>query len=95
MCFPPPPCRKSLAGPWAVAFAGWLLAYYGFQANVVQNDNTQNGIRMMVSIYPAIGALISGLFMLIYPLKEGFLNNIESELAARRAVKENTSPSSS
>jgi GPH family glycoside/pentoside/hexuronide:cation symporter len=70
------------------AFAGWLLGYYGFQANVTQNGNTQTGIRMMVSIYPAVGALASGLFMLIYPLKENFLNTIESELAARRAVKE-------
>jgi GPH family glycoside/pentoside/hexuronide:cation symporter len=70
------------------ALAGWLLAYYGFHANVVQNDNTQNGIRMMVSIYPAIGALVSGLFMLIYPLKESFLTNIEADLAARRVASE-------
>ena len=70
------------------AFAGWLLAFYGFQANVVQNGDTQNGIRMMVSIYPAIGALVSGLFMLIYPLKETLLQKIETELAARRADKE-------
>ena len=75
------------------AFAGWLLGYYGFQANVVQNAGTQNGIRMMVSVYPAIGALVSGLFMLIYPLKEKFLNNIEAELAARRVVKETPEPS--
>jgi GPH family glycoside/pentoside/hexuronide:cation symporter len=70
------------------AFAGWLLAFYGFQANTVQNSDTQNGIRMMVSIYPAIGALASGLFMLIYPLKENLLHTIENELAARRAEKE-------
>jgi len=76
------------------AFAGWLLAYYGFHANVVQNDNTQGGIRMMVSIYPAIGALVSGLFMLIYPLKESFLTSIENDLAARRAAKESPAPSS-
>jgi len=68
------------------AFAGWLLAFYGFQANVAQNAGTQNGIRMMVSVYPAIGALISGLFMLVYPLKQTFLNNIENDLAARRAA---------
>ena len=60
---------------------------------MVQNAGTQNGIRMMVSIYPAIGALVSGLFMLIYPLKEKFLNNIEAELAARRVVKDNPEPS--
>jgi GPH family glycoside/pentoside/hexuronide:cation symporter len=70
------------------AFAGWLLSYYGFQANVVQNGNTQNGIRMMVSIYPAIGALISAAFMLIYPLKEKFLVSIASELADRRVAQE-------
>ena len=69
--------------------AGWLLAYYGFHANIVQNANTQNGIRMMVSIYPAIGALVSGLFMLIYPLKESFLTNIEADLAARPVASEN------
>jgi GPH family glycoside/pentoside/hexuronide:cation symporter len=68
------------------AFAGWLLGFYGFQANVVQNGDTQAGIRMMVSIFPAIGALVSGLFMLVYPLKESLLKNIEAELASRRAV---------
>jgi GPH family glycoside/pentoside/hexuronide:cation symporter len=68
------------------AFAGWLLAYYGFQANVAQNAGTQGGIRMMVSIYPAIGALVSAAFMLVYPLKETFLQSIETELAARRAA---------
>ena len=68
------------------AFAGWLLGYYGFQANMVQNGETQTGIRMMVSVYPALGALVSAAFMLIYPLKESFLKNIETELAARRAA---------
>ena len=65
------------------------------QANVVQKANTQTGIRMMASIYPAIGVLVSDLFMLIYPLKEKFLNNIEAELAARRVVKETPEPSQS
>jgi glycoside/pentoside/hexuronide:cation symporter, GPH family len=69
------------------AFAGWLLAWYGFQANIEQSGTTLGGIRMMVSVYPAIGALVSGLFMLIYPLKENFLRDIEAELATRRAAK--------
>ena len=68
------------------AFAGWLLGYYGFQANVAQNEDTRTGIRMMVSIYPAIGALVSAAFMLVYPLKENFLLSIEAELATRRAA---------
>jgi Na+/melibiose symporter-like transporter len=38
----------------------------------------------MVSIYPAVGALISAAFMLIYPLKEDFVRSIETDLAKRR-----------
>lgn len=68
------------------AFAGWLLGYYGFQANMAQSDNTLFGIRMMVSVYPAVGALVSAAFMLVYPLKEKILTSIEGELAARRAA---------
>ena len=70
------------------AFAGWLLGYYGFQANVEQSGNTLAGIRMMVSIYPAIGALVSAAFMLVYPLKETFLASLEGELATRRAASD-------
>jgi GPH family glycoside/pentoside/hexuronide:cation symporter len=74
------------------ALAGWLLGYYGFQANAVQSGTTQTGIRMMVSIFPAVGALVSALFMLIYPLKENLLNTIENELAQRRLQKPNPEP---
>jgi GPH family glycoside/pentoside/hexuronide:cation symporter len=66
------------------ALAGWLLGFYGFQANVAQNQGTLTGIRLMVSIYPAVGALISAAFMLIYPLKEDFVRSIETDLAKRR-----------
>lgn len=65
-------------------FTGWLLGYHGFHANVAQSADTQAGIRMMVSVYPAIGALVSAAFMLVYPLKESFLQDVEAELAARR-----------
>jgi GPH family glycoside/pentoside/hexuronide:cation symporter len=74
------------------AFAGWLLGYYGFQANVPQNEDTRTGIRMMVSIYPAIGALVSAAFMLVYPLKENLLSSIEAELATRRAASGKQTP---
>jgi GPH family glycoside/pentoside/hexuronide:cation symporter len=74
------------------ALAGWLLGYYGFHANAVQSGATQTGIRMMVSVYPAIGALASALFMLVYPLKENVLNTIDNELAARRSASTNPEP---
>jgi glycoside/pentoside/hexuronide:cation symporter, GPH family len=70
------------------ALTGWLLGYYGFQANVVQTEVAQNGIRMMLSFFPAIGALLGAFFMFIYPLKESSLKGIEAELMERRAAAE-------
>jgi GPH family glycoside/pentoside/hexuronide:cation symporter len=68
------------------ALAGWLLGYYGFKANVVQTEEAQNGIRMMLSFFPAIGTLIGAFFMFIYPLKESVVKDIENELRERRLV---------
>lgn len=74
---------------WAFggAATGWLLAYFGFQANVVQTENAQTGIRLMLSILPAAGAIISMLFIFVYPLTEEKLSSITEELEQRR--KEN------
>ena len=67
---------------------GLLLSIYGYQAGVDQTQHTQQGIRLMLSIYPAIGALLAAFFMFIYPLKESLLEKIENELAERRkAIK--------
>ncbi|MDO3425794.1 MFS transporter [Chryseobacterium sp. APV1] len=74
---------------WAFggAATGWLLAYFGFQANVVQTENAQTGIRLMLSILPAAGAIVSMLFIFVYPLTEEKLSSITEELEQRR--KEN------
>jgi glycoside/pentoside/hexuronide:cation symporter, GPH family len=69
-----------------IALAGWLLAFYGYHANVAQTAETQNGIRMMLSVYPAIGALLAALFMFMYPLKESLMEKIEDDLADRRTI---------
>jgi GPH family glycoside/pentoside/hexuronide:cation symporter len=61
-----------------------LLSLYGYQAGVDQTATSQQGIRMMLSIYPAIGAALAAFFMFIYPLKESLLQTIEGELAKRR-----------
>jgi GPH family glycoside/pentoside/hexuronide:cation symporter len=71
-----------------IALVGWILAWYGYQANVEQTVATQNGIRMMLSIYPAIGALLAAGFMFIYPLTEQVLDKISNELTKMRALSE-------
>lgn len=74
---------------WAFggAATGWLLAYFGFKANIPQSESAQWGIRLMLSVLPAIGAGISMLFISIYPLSEEKLKNISKELNERRLVE--------
>ncbi len=69
------------------ALALWLLGFYRYDAQLeIQSGTTQHGLRLMMSLYPALGALASAAFILIYPLKEPFMQKVESELAARRAA---------
>ena len=48
-------------GGWA---SGALLAFFGFQANVLQTAFAQTGIKLMLSLLPAAAAIISMLFIL-------------------------------
>ena len=73
---------------WAIgtAMTGWLLAYFGFEANQVQNAETISGIKMFMSIFPAVGTLLSVIFIYFYPLTENGLKNITTELERRRHI---------
>jgi len=72
---------------WAIgsAITGWLLGYYGFQANQVQSPETINGIKMFLSFLPAIGTALSVIFIYFYPLTEEKLKGITTELEKKRA----------
>lgn len=72
---------------WAIgtAVTGWMLAAFGFQANAVQNADTINGIKMFLSILPAVGALLSFLFIFFYPLSEKRMKEVTKELEYKRA----------
>lgn len=71
---------------WAIgtAVTGWLLAYFGFQANVVQSEETIHGIKMFLSFLPAIGTILSVLFISMYPLSEKKMKVITTELEKKR-----------
>lgn len=69
------------------ALTGWLLSYFGFQANMVQSTNVQDGIRLMLSLLPAAGALMAVLFISIYPLSEKKLILIKNDLDGKRENK--------
>ena len=72
---------------WAfgTAITGWMLAQFGFQANAVQSPETIQGIKMFLSILPAIGAFLSLAFIYFYPLSEQKMKQITQELEEKRA----------
>lgn len=66
----------------------WLLAFFGFEANVQQSPETIKRIKYMISIIPAIGALISAAFIYFYKLDDKTMATIEKELAQRRNAED-------
>jgi len=66
------------------ALTGWLLGYYGFKANIIQSSDVQNGMRLMLSVFPAIGTVLSVIFISFYPLNESMMDKISSELKEKR-----------
>lgn len=71
------------------AITGWILAAYGFEANAHQSVESIKGIRMLISVYPAIGAAISAAFLMLYKLSDKFMENISKELVQRRKEAQN------
>ncbi len=69
------------------ALTGWMLAYYGFEANATQSENAKEGIRMMLSFIPAIGAIGSAIFIYFYKLDDAFVLKINKELTERRKTE--------
>jgi len=57
---------------WTIggALTGWLLFYFGFQANVVQTETAEAGIRLMMSFIPAVGTILSVVAISFYPLSD-------------------------
>ncbi|MCW8877030.1 MAG: glycoside-pentoside-hexuronide (GPH):cation symporter [Kangiellaceae bacterium] len=62
------------------AMAGWLLAYYDYQADVVQTEQTKQGILLSFSLFPAIGSLIVAGIMRWYRLDSQKVEQINLEL---------------
>jgi glycoside/pentoside/hexuronide:cation symporter, GPH family len=78
---------------WTIggAATGWLLGFYGFEANTVQGENTLGGIRLMLSFLPAAGAALSAFFILLYPLGEDKVQHITDDLNIKRTQYETPS----
>ena len=66
------------------ALPGFILAGFGFVANVAQTDSAILGIRMMFNGLPAIFFLAGGMLMFFYRIDRATLTQVERELHERR-----------
>lgn len=71
---------------WAIgtAITGWLLSFFGFRANALQTEEAILGIKLFLSILPAVAALISIIFISLYPLGENKMKAVMEELKLKR-----------
>lgn len=73
---------------WAIgtAITGWSLGFFGFQANAVQSEEAISGIKMFLSFLPAVGTILSVVFISMYPLTEKKMKDITTELECKRQL---------
>lgn len=68
------------------AIAGWLLAYYGYQANTELSEATRDGILISFTLFPAIGSILVALIMKRYILDNQTVQQISAELAVKSRI---------
>jgi GPH family glycoside/pentoside/hexuronide:cation symporter len=73
---------------WAIGGggAGWLLAYFGYVPNVAQSPHTINGIMLMTSFIPTLGAVIAIGALWFYDLDDRTVERMGEELKERRSA---------
>ncbi len=64
--------------------SGFILAGFGFVANVEQTEASMFGIRLMYIVYPAILLILGTAALYFYRLTDKQMVDIEAELASRR-----------
>jgi Na+/melibiose symporter-like transporter len=70
------------------AFAGWILAGYGYEVATARTPEVLGGIRMMASIYSAIPFGLGVIAMLFYPITKAVNMQMTKELSARHHLRE-------
>jgi len=66
------------------ALAGWLLAFYGYQADVEQVDSAKQGILLSFTVYPAVGSILVAWVMRKYTLDNKKVAQIHLELNSNK-----------
>lgn len=76
---------QKLGWAFGAALGGWILALFKYNPEISQQlPQTILGERLMLSIFPALCALLAVAGMMFYPLTEAKVKEISEELAKRR-----------
>lgn len=76
---------QKLGWAFGAALGGWILAIFKYNPEIMQQlPQTIFGERLMLSIFPAICALLAVVGMMFYPLTEKKVKEISEELEIRR-----------
>lgn len=65
--------------------AGWMLALFGYVANVSQSEGSLMGIRLMFTLFPAAVSLLNVAVLAFYNLSDAEVETISQELEHRKA----------
>lgn len=65
------------------AMAGWLLAWYGYQADTAQTAATAGGILLSFTVFPAVAFVLVALVMSRYQLNQARVEHIHQQLAGQ------------
>ena len=68
------------------AITGYLLAFYGYVPNVAQTGSALEGIRLTMSVFPAIGFALCAACLFFYSIDRVAELRITSELKERRKL---------
>jgi len=63
---------------------GWLLTVFGYVPGVSQTNTAVLGIKSMMSVIPAIGAILVALLIIFYKIDEDLCHRMREELAKQR-----------
>lgn len=67
----------------AGALTGWVLTLFGYVANAEQSPETLTGIRLLISILPALAAIVAIGVLRLYPIDARMAAQIEADLQSR------------
>lgn len=70
---------QKLGGALAGAMIGWSLASMGYVANEVQSNASEQGIVLLMTLIPAVFAVIAVPLIWLYPLSNHQLENIQDD----------------